>query len=346
MNEDNNLDMKEQNEDTTEPTRRAKLKINRNVLVWVAIIIVVISASLFFRMIADNLNFWFDGNQDYESTSPNIAVVYVEGAIMSSSVDSFQMPVGYQHQWTLEQIDRLIDDPLNKAIMLYVNSPGGGVYESDELYLKLKEYKELTGRPIYASMGSMAASGGYYIATASDKIYANRNTWTGSIGVTLGTLYDISAFLTKNGVKTITITSGVNKAMGSMTDPMTPEQLSIFRSLVSEAYEQFAGIVAAERKMDIASVKKIADGRIYTAKQALSNGLIDAIGTKTEAMDDLVSTYNLEDCDIIDVTYVDNSFFGRLLSSNMPALPMSDTAAILKMVENSRSAPISYTFEW
>lgn len=335
-----------QSENMPQQKKRLSLKSKKNIMMWLAIVIVVISASLFFRLASNHFNGLFSGNQGYVSTSRNIAVLYVEGAIMGSSVDSFQMPVGYQHQWTLDQIDALIKDPLNKALMMVINSPGGGVYESDELYLKLNEYKEKTGRPVYSSMESMAASGGYYIATASDKIYANRNTWTGSIGVTIGTLYDISAFLAKNGVKTKTITSGANKAMGSMTDPMTPEQLAIFQSLVNEAYEQFTGIVAKERKLDLAVVRKIADGRIYTAKQALSNGLVDAIGTKTEAMSDLISTYNLAGCEIVDLTYTNNSFLSRILSSQMPSLPMSDTSAILGMFNSSRRTPISYTFEW
>lgn len=346
MIESDREEIKLQGEGTAKKTGGLSLKTRKNVIIWLAIVIVLILAAFFFKMVSDNFNGWAFGETDYVSTQPNISVLYVEGAIMNTSVDSFSMPVGYQHQWTLDQIDALIEDPLNKAIMIFINSPGGGVFESDELYLKLKEYKDKTGRPIYASMGSMAASGGYYIATASDKIYANRNTWTGSIGVTIGTLYDISEFLAKNGVKTRTITSGVNKAMGSMTDPMTAEQLAIFQSLIDEAYEQFVGIVASERKMDLDTTKKIADGRIYTAKQALANGLIDAIGTKEEAMADLVNSNSLNDCDIVDLTYTDNSFLGRLLSSARPNLPSSDTSVILELLNDSRQTPISYTFEW
>ncbi len=346
MTENTNSEFELQNKDMPQQKKTLGIKSKKNIMVWVAIIIIIIVAALFIKWTSNYFGNWFYGNDQYVSTSPNIAVLYVEGTIMSTSVDSFQMPVGYQHQWTLNQIDDLINDSYNKAIMLVINSPGGGVYESDELYLKLKEYRDQTGRPIYATMGSMAASGGYYIATASDKIYANRNTWTGSIGVTIGTFYDISEFLAKNGVKTKTITSGNNKAMGSMTDPMTAEQLAIFQSLVNEAYEQFTGIVAKERKMDLSVVKKLADGRIYTAKQALSNGLVDAIGTRQEAMSDLIATYKLSDCEIVDLIYTDNSFLGKLLSSKLPSLPMSDTSAILQMVNSSRHTPISYTFEW
>ena len=181
-------------------------------------------------------------------------------------------------------------------MILYVDTPGGSVFASDELYFKIKEYQEKTERPVYASMQSMAASGGYYISAPCDKIIANRNCWTGSIGVTLGTMYDISELLDNLGIKTNTITSGANKAMGSNVEPMTSEQRAIFQSMVDEAYEQFVGIVAEGRDMKISKVKKLADGRIYTAKQALDNGLIDQIGTFEEAAADMKKTYALGDC--------------------------------------------------
>ena len=98
------------------------------------------------------------------------------------------------------------------------------------------------------------------------------------------------------GIKTNTITSGANKAMGSNVEPMTSEQRAIFQSMVDEAYEQFVGIVAEGRDMKISKVKKLADGRIYTAKQALDNGLIDQIGTFEEAAADMKKTYALGDC--------------------------------------------------
>ena len=89
----------------------------------------------------------------------------------------------------------MAEDDRNKGMILYVNTPGGSVYASDELYLKIKDYQETTGRPVYSSMQSQATSGGYYISAPCDKIIANRNCWTGSIGVTMGTFIDISGLL-------------------------------------------------------------------------------------------------------------------------------------------------------
>ena len=221
-----------------------------------------------------------------------IGVIYVNGTI-TEGVDG-----GYNHQYLLNAIDSMMYDDDNKGIIMYVNTPGGSVFASDELYFKIKKYQETTKRPVYSSMQSMAASGGYYVSAPCDKIIANRNCWTGSIGVTLGTMYDASELLTKLGLKTTTITSGANKAMGSNTEEMSGDQRQIFQAMVDEAYEQFTGIVAEGRNMDIQEVKKLADGRIYTAKQALDNGLIDKIGTFEEAVADMQQTYGLQSCSI------------------------------------------------
>jgi protease-4 len=284
---------------------------------------------------------------DYPS-EPYIAELFVEGTIQSSgNSDYFGNTIGYQHQWTLDTIDDLIEDENNKGIIFFVNSPGGGVYESDELYFKIKEYQQETGRPVYSAMGSMAASGGYYISAPCDKIVANRNCWTGSIGVTIGTLYDFSELLERYGVKTNTMTSGANKAMGSSVDPMTDEQRQIFQSLIDEAYEQFASIVAEGRGMDLQTVKKIADGRIYTAKQALELGLIDDIGTLDEAIEDMKVEYDLRDCEVVDLACENTSVFGSLFGDvSLPKqLGNSDVTAIIQLMEDTNDFPVSYMCE-
>lgn len=220
-----------------------------------------------------------------------IGVVKVEGVIQdtSSSGSIFSSSEAYNHQKTLNYIDEMINSRDNKGIILYVNSPGGGVYESDELYLKLKQYKEETGRVVWTYMANQACSGGYYISMASDRIYANRNCWTGSIGV-ITSLTNVKGLYDKLGIQEIDITSGPNKAMGSSGLEMTDEQRAIMQGLVDEAYEQFAGIVAEGRSMDIETVKPIADGRIYSAKQALELGLIDDVDTYDNMQKEMLDT--------------------------------------------------------
>lgn len=301
------------------------------------------------------LYFGADSGHSYAAHEPYIATVYVEGTIASANRDFFGESIGYQHDWTLDQLDYLMSDENNKGLIVFVNSPGGGVYESDELYLKIREYQEQTENPVYAVMGSMAASGGYYISAPADKIFANRNTWTGSIGVTMGTLYDVSEVLKKYGIKTNTITSGRNKAMGSSVEPMTAEQRAIFQSLVDEAYEQFTGIVSEERDIPIAETKKLADGRIYTAKQALKLKLVDEIGTYTDAMLDLCDTYDLWECQQVDVVYEDDSFFGSLFatsgvsnfaSSLSKLRGQSEVSEVLSLVKDGNEFPVSYVCEY
>jgi protease-4 len=278
---------------------------------------------------------------------PYIGTLYVEGSIASGNSDYFGVPFGYQHEWTLEQIDELIQDANNKGMVIFVDSPGGGVYESDELYLKIKEYQKETGRPVYAYMGSMAASGGYYISAPADRIMANRNCWTGSIGVTIGTLFDFSQLLQDYGIKSETITSGENKAMGSSFDELTPEQRAIFQGLVDEAYYQFAGIVAEEREMDMEKVLKIADGRIYTASQALENGLIDEISTFEEALQHMQKEHGLEDAEIVDITYSENTLISTLLGKLNLVVPAQsgDLSMLMKLVEETSPFPVSYMCE-
>ena len=132
------------------------------------------------------------------------------------------------------------------------------------------EYKEETGRPIWAYFGSQACSGGYYVAMAADKIYANRNGWTGSIGVIIS-LLNCEGLYEKLGIEEINVTSGANKSMGSAGEELTEEQREILQSLVDESYDQFVGIVSKGRKMKEDKVRELADGRLYSALQAKEN---------------------------------------------------------------------------
>lgn len=205
-----------------------------------------------------------------------IDVVKVEGTIAEGQIS-------YNHVWTLNRIDSLMKRDTNKGILLYVNSPGGGIYESDELYLKLKEYKAKTGRPVYAYMAQTAASGGLYVCMAADKIYANRMTLTGSIGVIMS-LTDTTGLQNLIGIKTENIVSGKNKAMGN---PLTAQQREILQSIIDENYEIFVDVVSENRGLDEATVKKLADGRVYSPKQAKEAGIIDDIAEFDTVVEDM-----------------------------------------------------------
>lgn len=207
-------------------------------------------------------------------SSKYIAELYIEGTIQEENES-------YNQAWLLDTINELQNDKNNCGTILFINSPGGSVYESDEVYLALKKYAE--EKTLWAYFGQTAASGGYYIACSAEKIIANRNTLTGSIGVIAGQSFDLTEFMSKHGIKMNTITAGKNKNMLNIDQPLTPEQRAIMQSVADECYNQFTQIVADGRNLPLETVKNLADGRIYTAQQALQNKLIDEILTYEEA---------------------------------------------------------------
>jgi protease-4 len=272
-----------------------------------------------------------------------VAVLHIEDEISQSS--SFW----YDHYYLLDTIDDLIADDNNKGIVFYMDTPGGSVYATDEMYLAVKDYQEKTKRPVYTYMASMAASGGYYIAAPSDKIYINRNGVTGSIGVTMGNYIDISELLAKYGVKVNTITSGRNKAMGSEMVPMTDEQKAILQSIVDEAYEQFTSIVAEGRGMDIEKVKELADGRIYTALQAKANGLVDEVGTYDDLCDAFLADNGLDaSVQIVDfwppqMSELD-SFLNRFMSTDFSQNGMLTADQIEELLSLNGKIELKYMY--
>jgi len=270
-----------------------------------------------------------------------VGVVEVSGTISESSESSIFESPSYDHQNTLDYIESMKNSPSNKGILLTVDSPGGGVYESDELYLKLKDYKDTTNRPIWTYMKSQACSGGYYISMASDKIFANRNCTTGSIGVIMS-LVNTKELYDKLGIKEVNITSGRNKAMGSSGEDLTDEQKQILQSNVDEAYEQFVGIVAEGRNMDVETVKNIADGRIYTANQALKLGLIDEIADYETVENSIMDEFG-EDVEIYKSDTSVNNFFSSLFSAYKGTKEKSDAQVITEYLEKAgNGVPMYY----
>ena len=270
-----------------------------------------------------------------------IGVLNIVGEIGASS-NSLYSTSTYDHNMYMEYIDKMEQSGNNRGILLYVDSPGGAVYQSDELYLKLLDYKEKTNRPVWAYFASEACSGGYYIAMAANKIYANRNCWTGSIGVIIS-LTNCKELYDKLGIKEIDITSGKNKAMGSMGLDLTDEQYDILQGLVDEAYDQFVGIVSDGRGMDEAAVRKLADGRIYSAQQAKENFLIDEIGSLEEEKRAFATEIGCSE----DITFYapDNQvgdFFSSIFGAVDRLIPKSDIDLAKDIVENKGNGVLKY----
>ncbi len=273
-------------------------------------------------------------------TSDFMGIVKVDGDMMYSSDSSyFSTGGGYNHSATVDYIEALSEAENNVGILLYVNSGGGYTYIGDDLYLELMEYKEETGRPIYAYFDSIAASAAYYAAMSADEIYANRMTTTGSIGVYM-TVYDMTELYDKLGIKEYMIKSGDNKGIGGGGQEVTEEYLAIEQAQVDEMYELFIDIIAKGRNMDKEDIYPIADGRTFTANQALELDLIDGIARYEDYKEQVLGymgdgvVYHEQDAEMDAFM----SMFGSILN----AIPKSDNQAILEFIESHENGGARY----
>jgi protease IV len=196
-----------------------------------------------------------------------VALIRIEGPILDSKN-------------AVDEIKEYGKDSAIKAIILRIDSPGGAVAPSQEIYSEVK--KTAAKKKVVVSMGSIAASGGYYIASPATRIIANPGTLTGSIGVIME-IPNIEGLMNKIGIKTEVIKSGKNKDIGSMFRTMKKEERELLQGLMDNVHEQFIRAVAEGRKKKIEDVRAIADGRVFTGEQALSYGLVDELGTLEDA---------------------------------------------------------------
>ena len=212
-----------------------------------------------------------------------VAVIYVEGPIvMGAPASDFGGGGSAYSETIVEYLRKAQGDSSIKAIVLRVESPGGSVVASREIYDEVMTTRS-KGKPVVASFGEIAASGGYYISAGADKIYAHAGTLTGSIGV-ISVIPNIEGLTDKLGVKMFVVKSGAHKDESYGFRDLSPEERDIWQKLIDESYEDFASIVASGRKLDINKVKSLADGRIFTGKQAKEVGLADEIGNLDAAI--------------------------------------------------------------
>jgi protease IV len=198
-----------------------------------------------------------------------VGVIEVSGVILSS-------------KRTAEHLVEYRRDPSVKAIVLRIESPGGGVGPSQEIYEEVK--KTMAEKPVVASMGAVAASGGYYVAAPAHRILANPGTITGSIGVIME-VTNFQELLEKIGLRSQVIKSGEYKDIGSPVRPWSTEEQEILQGIIDDVHQQFTDAVAADRGLDPDEIKLLADGRIFTGRQALAFGLIDELGNLQDAIE-------------------------------------------------------------
>lgn len=181
----------------------------------------------------------------------------------------------------IEELKNYSKDPSIKAVILRVDSPGGAVAPAQEIYKEIMNLKKK--KKVVVSMGSVAASGGYYIASPADKIVANPGTLTGSIGVIME-IPNFEGLMKKIGVETQVIKSGKHKDIPSVFKSMTEEERKILQSVLDDVHEQFIKAVSEGRGIEYKEIKKLADGRIFTGKKAKELGLVDVLGNLEDAI--------------------------------------------------------------
>ncbi len=229
---------------------------------------IIIFFIIFFFVIF--ISFLFVSSEvNFTSAQDKVACVELYGPIFSSSK-------------IVKQLKKYRKDKTIDAVVLRIESPGGAIGSSQEIYEEVKKTRE-SGKTVVASMGNVAASGGYYAALGADKIVANPGTITGSIGV-IAEFFNFAELVDKLGIKAETIKSGKFKDSGNPYRELTGEERRYFQEMIDDSYQQFVGVVSKERGIDEEKLLEIADGRVFTGKQAKELNLIDELGTYEDAI--------------------------------------------------------------
>ncbi len=265
-------------------------------------IIAVISFFLFMSSLVGLVgHFAENGTGGFKEKKLHLTVLKIDGPIMGS-------------EKYLESIQRISEDESCKGILLRIDSPGGAVGSSQEIFTALKSLKT-NGRPIIVSQGNLAASGGYYISLAGDRIFTNPGTLTASIGVILQ-FPEVTKLMDKVGVGLHTIKSGALKDVGNFSRAPNPDEIQYLQSVIDNTYEQFLGDILSSRKLTRSDLLKVADGRVMTGKQAVACGLADTLGGYREAEAYLWKIVHLEGKPIILKEPPEKSWVENLIESN------------------------------
>jgi protease-4 len=240
-----------------------------NLLLW---LVVGGGGLLFFviSLLALALFFSSGTGPSFSLSSSQVAVIDLEGIIMDAKEFS-------------QELKDFGGSPGVRAVVLRINSPGGGVAASQEMFEAVRKFRTETHKKVVVSMASVAASGGYYVACAADKIYANPGSITGSIGV-IAEWYNYADLLKWAKLQDVVFKSGEFKDTGSPSRPLTDAEKTYFQNLIENMFGQFIKDVAVGRKMSEGDVRKLADGRVFTGLEAKNNGLIDELGALQDAV--------------------------------------------------------------
>ena len=243
--------------------------MGRRLTVVVATVLTFVGVAALFLLFGTSMGRSGDGG-GAPLFGPRVAIVELEGLI--AETDDLVRELRHHR-----------DNPSVKAVVIRINSPGGVVGPTQEVHDALLRVRQ-AGKPVVASLGSVAASGGYYVAVAADQIYANPGSLTGSIGVIMQ-MANVDALMKKVGVDYVVVKAGQFKDLGNFARPMTPEERRVIQSLLDDVHGQFIEAVAKGRKLDRSAVVQFADGRVFSGTQALSLKMVDALGGLEDAID-------------------------------------------------------------
>lgn len=268
-----------------------------------------------------------------------VAIVRVEGIILpgkGAPSNPFSSTDAAYSQQIIDYLKQANENEDVKAIILYVDSPGGSAFASDEIALQIQQMD----KPIIAAMGSMAASGGYYVSAPTNEIWASPHSLTCSIGV-ISQFLNLEGFAEEYGITTITITSGKFKDTGNPFREFTAEERALWEAITEDIFEEFVQVVAEGRKMSEAEVREIADGRVCTGKQAREMGLVDELGYLPDAIDRAAELGGIEgEPRIIEYTR-QPSFFEALGASMNRPTPVEELQQLLNFHAGS---PLMYLY--
>ena len=251
-------------------------------------------------------------------TGPKVAIVEVTDAIGEGSVEH-----------VLKQIRQAREDSQVKGVVLRVDSPGGTVSGSDQIWREVATLKARE-KPVVASFGGMAASGGYYVAAPADLIFAEPTSLVGSIGVKVE-LLQLHGLMEKVGVDFATIAKGDYKEMGSMYRPIAPEERALWEQLIDDAYQRFIRVVAQGRKLPLAAAKALADGRVFTSDEAIKLKLVDRVGYLDDAIAHVQGTVGLETARVVRYAKPIRLADALISLAGPPASPGFDAATIARL---------------
>ncbi|WP_138416630.1 signal peptide peptidase SppA [Aquibacillus sediminis] len=326
---------------------------------WIAL---VIAAGLFFASVGfqfltslvtadfesmfdmQDLNKGYSEKVIEDGTGTNkIAVLHLNGVIQDTTASTMFNTSSYNHKRFLDMLEQAAEDRSVNGIILRVNTPGGGVVESAEIHDKITEIQEEYDKPIYASMGNTAASGGYYVSAPTDKIVAHNATLTGSIGVIMES-FNFAEFAEEHGIDFNTIKSGEYKDIMSMSREMTDDERAILQAMIDDMYADFVQVIVDGRDMSEERVRELGDGRVYTGSQAKEVGLVDELGSLQDTIDIMKEDQELDNARVVE--YEQGFGMNQFLAGSMQSVfgMNNDVFDIKELVRESNAPRAMYLY--